>query len=100
MQISAFQGLCLLPDGESYLAFRRIVKAGGKSKWRRFAMDIEAVNKLAEQHYTTRLCQKKGIGYVMPFGNIYLKMDRARFKKYLDANDLEIRRGKNRRHSK
>jgi len=91
MQVSTFQALCLLPDGEKFVAFRPYWR-GEKQTWHRFEMSVEEVSKLAEASYTSRLCQKRGIGYVLPFGNIYLKMDRSRFLAFLDDNGLEVER--------
>ncbi len=88
MQLSSFQALCLLPDGEAFKALRGEYDSG-REKWhyRRFDTTLEVIHKLATEFYTATLCRRRGLGCMVRFGrHINLKADPAKVKEYMDAN--------------
>lgn len=78
MQISTFQALCLLPDGEQFTCFVKYRKKRGgtiKLKRQRTPLTLEQVVALFESSPVARLLRKPGIGYLVTVSGKYVKAD-------------------------
>ncbi len=87
MQISHFQALCLLPDGEKFVAWRQS-HTGRRHK---FEMTLEFAIATLEPHTTVSLDYREGFAYVLRCAPFYIKADAKKVNAYMKANKARFR---------
>lgn len=94
MQISVFQALCLLPDGEEFVYYTKYLHhSSGEIRLRRNPRILNLDEAVAdiERHGVALFTRKTGVGYLVKGGLFYIKADGKKAKTFADANNIAFK---------